>query len=80
MSYKIETVFDGEVFRPETPIVLPLNTRATLTIETDAEPKKKTEKPVSFFEVALSLHLEGPPDFVEDLDEYLYGAMRPKDE
>ena len=76
MSCKIETVFDGEVFRPETPVDLPPNTRATLTVEagnrTDA-PKDTTSDPYDFIQVTLSFHLESPPDFVENLDKYLYG-------
>ena len=78
MSYKIEAIFDGAVFRPETPVDLAPNTRATLTVE--PEKSKKKDKSVSFFDVALSFHVESPPDFVENLDEYLYGDMRPKDE
>ena len=95
MSYKIETVFDGEVFRPDAPVDLPPNTRATLTVEagngaalkngTDLnrgakEPEINLGDPYSVFKVALSLNLQGPPDFSENLDDYLYGDKRLEDE
>ena len=34
---------------------------------------KKPKKSSNFFDVALSLKLDGPPDFSERIEEYLYG-------
>ena len=64
--------FDGHVLRPEEPIHLAPNTRVRLTVE-PASPEPRSAKPVSFLDTARSLDLEGPSDWSERLDEYLYG-------
>lgn len=38
------------------------------------------KKPVSFLDVALSLKLEGPPDWATNIDKYLYGGLVPEEE
>jgi len=70
MSKTLEAVFDGEVLRPDEPIELEPNTRVRLTIESVETPEKQ---PTSFLQTARSLNLEGPSDWSERLDEYLYG-------
>lgn len=70
MSKTIAAVFDGEVLRPQEPLELQPNTRVRITIE---EPAPSQHKPQSFLHIARSLHLEGPPDWSERLEEYLYG-------
>lgn len=69
MSKTIEAVFDGEVLRPQEPLELPPNTKVRITIEesTTAKPYSK-----SFLQTARSLNLEGPPDWSERIEEYLY--------
>jgi hypothetical protein len=66
----IEATFDGNVFRPAGPVPLPPNTPVRLTIEPLAA---KPPKPASFLATARSLNLEGPPDWANNLDKYLYG-------
>lgn len=69
MVKTIEAVFDGQVLRPEQSLALEPNTRVRITIET-VEPQ--TEEATSFLDVALSLNLEGPPDWAENIERYLY--------
>jgi predicted DNA-binding antitoxin AbrB/MazE fold protein len=70
MSKTLEAVFDGEVLRPDEPIELEPNTRVRLTIESVNAPERQ---PKSFLQTARSLNLQGPSDWSERLDEYLYG-------
>ena len=70
MSKTLEATFDGEVLRPDEPLELEPNTRVRLTIESMTAPEKQ---PKSFLRTARSLNLEGPPDWSERLDDYLYG-------
>ncbi len=70
MIKTLEAVFDGKSFLPKEPVELEPNTHVTITIETH-EPTKSKRK--SFFETALSLKLEGPADWSERFEEYLYG-------
>lgn len=65
MSQTLEAIFDGEVLRPDEPIDLEPNTRVRVTIEPANISEKKTQ---SFLQTALSLRLEGPPDWSERLD------------
>jgi hypothetical protein len=61
MAIMIEAVFDGQVFRPSTPLSLPPNTTVRLTV--DPVPTE----PASFLRTALSLNPEGPPDWASSL-------------
>ncbi len=72
MSEILEAIFDGEVLRPVKPIALRPNSRVKITIETavTAEPKREQS---SFLQTACSLNLEGPADWAENIDAYLYG-------
>lgn len=73
MSKTLEAVFDGEVLRPDQPIELEPNTRVRLTIEAlDVSDKRQ----LSFLQTARSLNLEGPSDWSERVDEYLYGLRK----
>lgn len=71
MTKTIDAVFDGTVFRPNTVVKLEPNTLVEITIRTKVV---EVEKPKSFLRVARSLNLEGPKDFSENLDEYLFGG------
>ncbi len=77
MAKTIEAVFDGEVLRPENPLTLEPNTRVRITIE-KVEPRP--EEATSFLDVAQSLNLEGPPDWAENIETYLYDRENPHEE
>jgi predicted DNA-binding antitoxin AbrB/MazE fold protein len=70
MSRTIEAVFDGEVLRPEEPLELQPNTRVRITIEESTMVKAE---PYSFLHTARTLNLEGPSDWSERVEDYLYG-------
>lgn len=76
MTRTLYAQFDGDTLRPEEEVPLPPNTRVRVTVETleEHELPKEGGEPYSFFKTALSLSLEGPPDWAENLDEYLYGG------
>lgn len=76
MTKTLYAQFDGESLRPEEEIPLSPNTRVRVTVETLDKPEEPVEmgEPYAFFKTALSLRLEGPPDWAENLDEYLYGG------
>ena len=64
MIKTIEAVFDGKVLRPKDALTLEPNTRVRITIE----PIEQTTKDaVSFLDTALSLKLDGPPDWVVNI-------------
>ncbi len=69
MEKIVEATFDGEVFRPDEPVNLVLNTKVKVVIE---EPDDGES--YSFLRMARSLKLRGPSDFSENLDDYLYGG------
>jgi predicted DNA-binding antitoxin AbrB/MazE fold protein len=70
MSRTIEAVFDGEVLRPEGPLELQPNTHVRITIEESTTVKAESH---SFLHTARLLNLEGPTNWSERVEEYLYG-------
>lgn len=70
MTKTVEAIFDGQVLRLKEPLELEPNTVVQVTINT-IETEEPT--PLSFLDTALSLRLEGPPDWSERLEDYLYG-------
>ena len=70
MSTTIEAMFDGTVLRPITPLTFRPNTRVWIIVDTVPPIVKKAR---SFLRTARSLHLDGPPDWSSDLENYLYG-------
>ncbi|MGF1601785.1 MAG: antitoxin family protein [Thermosynechococcaceae cyanobacterium] len=68
----LEAVFDGKVLLPGEPLELQEGARVRITVEPLDE--QAIEAPTSFLKTALSLKLEGPPDWSEKIDEYLYGS------
>lgn len=68
MMKTIEATFDGLVFRPIEPVLLEPDTRVKITFKTEP-----ANAPQSFLDVALSLNLDGPPDWSARVDDYLYG-------
>ena len=71
MQQIVEAVFDGGVLRPDEPLALEPNTRVRIVVEPVAPPAKKS---ASFLSTAASLHLDGPPDWSANIDQYLYGG------
>jgi hypothetical protein len=70
MSMTLTATFDGQVLRPDEPLLLPANTKVRLTIE----PSKPSSAGASFLRTARSLKLDGPPDWSERLEDYMYGS------
>jgi hypothetical protein len=70
MLQTLEATYDGTVLHPDEPLSLEANTRVRLTVE--SIPAKNGE-PHSFLRAAMSMNLEGPPDWSRNLDRYLYG-------
>jgi predicted DNA-binding antitoxin AbrB/MazE fold protein len=73
MVKTVNAVFDGTAFRPEEHVDLKPNTRVRIVVEI---PDAEAEKAVSFLDTARSLNLEGPPDWSERFEEYLYDRDR----
>lgn len=70
MTLTIDAIFDGKTFQPTKPVSLKPNTHVKITILTE-----DAKTPLSFLDVALSLSLDGPPDWSLNLDKYLYGEV-----
>ena len=76
MTKTLHATFDGLVLKPEEPLGIEPNTRVRITVETtDAVPTSR-----SFLQTALSLNLEGPPDWSARLEDYLYGNRNGTDQ
>ncbi|HKP54219.1 MAG TPA: antitoxin family protein [Chloroflexia bacterium] len=73
MANVIEATFDGKVLCPDEPLKLEPNTRVRLVIE---EVLPAADKTSSFLDTALSLKLDGPPDWSVNIDRYLYGDLQ----
>ena len=69
MTKTIQATFDGRVLHPDEPLPLPPNSRVTVTISVPDE----SAGAGSFLQTAGALELDGPEDWSENLDEYLYG-------
>ena len=66
----IEATYDGLVLRPDEPLLLEANTRVRVTVETVESENGAT---TSFLKTARSLKLDGPADWANKVDDYLYG-------
>ena len=77
MIKTIEARFDGRVFLPTEPLALEPNTCVWITIETIPS---ATDESTSFLRTARALNLDGPPDWSENVDKYLYGGEPQHDE
>lgn len=60
MTITLYANFDGEVLRPEGPILLAPNTRVRVVIETQEDEAPPAS---SFLRTAQGLNLDGPPDW-----------------
>ena len=70
MLNSIDALFDGKVFHPEQPVTLKSNTRVRIVFDNLSDENNEL---TSFLETAESLQLDGPSDWSENLDKYLYG-------
>jgi hypothetical protein len=73
MNKTVVAIFDGQAFYPEEPIDLKPQTRVRITVDAVSG---ATEANGSFLETAQSLDLDGPKDWAENLDKYLYGSEK----
>ena len=74
MTFSIGATFDGSSFQPDEPPPLRPNSRVVLQVEpAEAEPEADAPGAVSFFDVALGMDLDGPPDWSSRIDHDLYG-------
>jgi len=73
----INVQFDGQVFRPESPVDLPTAGRFRAIIESIPEPPET----LGLLEVLdrYAGSFEGPGDLSANLDHYLYGTPKAKD-
>jgi len=70
----LEVVFDGTTLHPTEPLDWEIGTKVQITVE--APLPKAIVKSKSFLQTARSMHLKGPTDWSENLDQYLYGERR----
>lgn len=71
MDLTVEARYDGTSFHPLSSVDLPTNATVRITIELLPEPKPRRK---SFLDTAMSLNLDGPSDWSENVDKYLYGT------
>jgi predicted DNA-binding antitoxin AbrB/MazE fold protein len=69
LSQTVEAIYDGKVLRPKKPLGLEPNTSVRITVEAIAKRKKAAH----FLDTIESLNLQGPPDWAENIEEYLDG-------
>jgi hypothetical protein len=74
--------YDGSAVQLDEPLPLEPNTRIVISWQpTDPEASAgESTVDVSFFDIALSMDLGGPPDWSARIDHYLYGGMVGDDE
>ena len=70
MTKTIGALYDGQVLRPDERLNLRPNTRVRITIDTSDAVKSKS---MSFLGTARQLNLDGPTDWSESIEDYLYG-------
>ena len=70
MTRTVNATFDGDVIRMDERVDLEPNTRIRVTIEKVELPAEET---MSLLDTAASLNLEGPEDWSERFEDYLYG-------
>ncbi|HEX8244389.1 MAG TPA: hypothetical protein VF541_12860 [Longimicrobium sp.] len=73
MTHTFRATYDGECLHPAEPLPVPPNTEIVLSYEAPVERKPGPAR--SFLDVARSSQIEGPSDWSERVDHYLYGGM-----
>lgn len=81
MTRTLHARYDGEALHPEEPLPLAPETRVLITVDTEDDDQEQRPvirsvpakgEPYSFLRYAESLSLEGPEDWSERLEDYLY--------
>jgi hypothetical protein len=75
MTKTLHARYDGEALHPEESLPIAPETRILITVDTEddeQEPAPVKGEPYSFLRYAESLSLEGPEDWSERLEDYLY--------
>ncbi|HEX8904205.1 MAG TPA: hypothetical protein VF771_05145 [Longimicrobiaceae bacterium] len=83
MIHKVRATYDGKALHPAEPLPIPPNTVLELSYEVVEEQEPAEEKPAegrSFLDVALANPIEGPADWSQRVDYYLYGGMVDEEE
>lgn len=78
MTHTFRATYDGECLHPTEPLPIAPNTEIVLSYEGGGE--RKPARPGTYMDVALSSRVEGPPDWSERVDHYLYGGMADDEE
>ena len=75
MTRLITATYDGSALQLDEPLPLEPNTRVVISLHSN-EADEGSEVPCerSFFDIALSMDLGGPPDWSARIDHYLYGV------
>ena len=83
MTKTIHATFDGEVFRPETPVDLEVDGHYVLTVERAAPKEGQAQRDdlddLADFLKSIAVHT-GIPDLAAEHDHYLYGTPKRGDE
>jgi hypothetical protein len=82
MTRLIAATYDGSALRLDEPLPLEPNTRVFITVHSNGtvlsngadHGQGEVSPEVSFFDIALSMDLDGPPDWSARIDHYLYGV------
>jgi hypothetical protein len=77
MIQQLTMIFDGEVFRPETPLDLLPNMRYRVTIETESQDDSLN---VWDFLDSVAGSIDAPSDWSSQHDHYLYGTPKRSDQ
>ena len=64
----VEAVYDGKVLRPKTKLEIKPNTSVMVTVK-PVKAKRASRK--SFLDVVEKLNVDAPPDWSENIEEYL---------
>jgi predicted DNA-binding antitoxin AbrB/MazE fold protein len=78
MTRSVDVIYDGEVFRPQQPLDLKANSRHTIEIQIDDAPAPVEPEAKTLWEWLdeMSGTVEGPADWSEEHDHYLYGTPK----
>ena len=71
MTQILKAVFDGKVFRPEEPVNLKPDSHVQILVTAPDETKSSREGR-SLLRAVAAMNLEGPRDWSENFEEYLY--------
>ena len=76
VTQTFEAIYDGKVLRPKRKLEIKPNTAVMVTVRS-VKAKRVPKK--SFLDVIEKLNVEAPPDWSENIEEYLQAEKRIKD-